>query len=321
MAATGDRVPCVYVENHQVAGPRPGRPASRSATTSPFPGEPTGVERSASSSRSTGSRGHDNTIVNGIGRIGFMKRRQGRAAGRTRTWPTPSPARPWSSSSGTASGRSSCTSPRTTFTCRACRTRGSWAARRWARAATRSCSSTGAWASCWPRSTGSSWPPTRWSSSPATTARWSTTATRTARWRSWASTSRPARCAAASTAIFEGGTRMPFLVRWPGHVKPGVSRAVVSQVDFCASFAALAGQPLGPDDAPDSFNVLPALLGQSPTGRDHVLEYSGRVAIRCGFVEVHSRRRGQGREAGPGGQPRPAGRRLVRSGPRPGRSQ
>jgi len=82
--------------------------------------------------------------------------------------------------------------------------------------------------------------------------------------------------------IWEGGTRMPLLVRWPGHVKHGVSDALVSQVDFCASFAGLAGQELGPNDAPDSFNVLPALLGQSETGREHVLEYAGRVAIRDG---------------------------------------
>ena len=46
--------------------------------------------------------------------------------------------------------------------------------------------------------------------------------------------------------IFEGGTRMPFVVRWPGRVKPGVSDALVSQVDFCASFAALAGQTSAP---------------------------------------------------------------------------
>lgn len=83
-------------------------------------------------------------------------------------------------------------------------------------------------------------------------------------------------------SIWEGGTRMPFVVRWPGRVQPGVSEALVSQVDFCASFAALVGQTLGPDDALDSFNVLPALLGESPAGREHVLEYAGRVAIRAG---------------------------------------
>lgn len=82
--------------------------------------------------------------------------------------------------------------------------------------------------------------------------------------------------------IWEGGTREPFIVRWPGRVQPGTSDAIVSQVDFCASFAALSGQELGPKDAPDSFNVLPALLGDSPTGRDYVLEYSGKVAIREG---------------------------------------
>jgi arylsulfatase A-like enzyme len=56
----------------------------------------------------------------------------------------------------------------------------------------------------------------------------------------------------------------------------------VSQVDFCASFAALTGQTLGAGDAPDSFNVLPALLGESPLGREQVLEHSNQVAIRKG---------------------------------------
>ncbi len=82
--------------------------------------------------------------------------------------------------------------------------------------------------------------------------------------------------------IWEGGTRMPFIVRWPERVKPGVSDAIVSQVDFCASFAALTGQKLDPNDAPDSFNVLAALCGESPTGREHVLLYSSNVAIRKG---------------------------------------
>ena len=56
----------------------------------------------------------------------------------------------------------------------------------------------------------------------------------------------------------------------------------MSQVDFCASFAALTGQTLGADDAPDSFNVLPALLGESKTGRDHVIEHANKLAIREG---------------------------------------
>ena len=42
---------------------------------------------------------------------------------------------------------------------------------------------------------------------------------------------------------FEAGTRVPFIVRWPSRVKPGVSAAMVSQVDLLASFAALLGAP------------------------------------------------------------------------------
>lgn len=82
--------------------------------------------------------------------------------------------------------------------------------------------------------------------------------------------------------IWEGGTRMPFLVRWPGRVKLGTSDAIVSQVDFCASFAALTGQTLAADDAPDSFDVMAALLGDSTTGREFLLEHAGKVAIRQG---------------------------------------
>jgi arylsulfatase A-like enzyme len=83
-------------------------------------------------------------------------------------------------------------------------------------------------------------------------------------------------------SIYEGGTRMPFVVRWPGRVKPGTSDAMVGQIDLCASLADLTGQTLAAGDAPDSLNVLPALLGDSSTGRDHVLEYANRVAIREG---------------------------------------
>jgi arylsulfatase A-like enzyme len=62
--------------------------------------------------------------------------------------------------------------------------------------------------------------------------------------------------------LWEGGTRLPFITRWPGQIKPGVSDALLCQVDMLASFAALTGQKLADADAPDSFNVLPALLGE-----------------------------------------------------------
>ncbi len=83
-------------------------------------------------------------------------------------------------------------------------------------------------------------------------------------------------------SIYEGGTRVPLIVRWPGRVKPGVSDALVSQVDFSATFAALTGQHFDTKTAPDSQNVLPALLGDSPTGRTQLVEHSGIIALRAG---------------------------------------
>jgi arylsulfatase A-like enzyme len=73
-------------------------------------------------------------------------------------------------------------------------------------------------------------------------------------------------------SLFEGGTRMPFIVRWPGVVTPGVSGALVSQVDLLASFAALTHQQLKPHDAPDSRNLLDVLLGRSQRGRTTYVE-------------------------------------------------
>ncbi len=83
-------------------------------------------------------------------------------------------------------------------------------------------------------------------------------------------------------SLFEGGTRVPFIVRWPGRVKPGVSAALVNQVDLLTSFAALTGQTPRNDSAPDSLDILPALLGDSRVGRDHSIHHSGRLALREG---------------------------------------
>ncbi|MBU6300606.1 MAG: arylsulfatase [Verrucomicrobia bacterium] len=81
---------------------------------------------------------------------------------------------------------------------------------------------------------------------------------------------------------FEGGTRVPFMVRWPARIKPGVSDAIVSQVDFPATFAALTGQALDPAEAPDSRDVLPAILGESPAGRQEVVLQGNGLALRAG---------------------------------------
>jgi arylsulfatase A-like enzyme len=82
-------------------------------------------------------------------------------------------------------------------------------------------------------------------------------------------------------SAFEGGTRVPFIVRWPAKVKPGVSSALVCQVDFPASFAALTGQQ-APETAKDGQNVLPALLGKDATGRTELVEQGGAISLRQG---------------------------------------
>jgi arylsulfatase A-like enzyme len=83
-------------------------------------------------------------------------------------------------------------------------------------------------------------------------------------------------------SAFDGGTRVPMIVRWPGRVKPGVSDALVGQVDFLASFAALVGQQLGPDDGPDSLESVAALLGESKTGREQLVEQAGALSLITG---------------------------------------
>ena len=82
---------------------------------------------------------------------------------------------------------------------------------------------------------------------------------------------------------WEGGTRMPFIVSWPGKVKPGISDALISQVDLYASIAALIGQPMPENAGADGQNLLSALLGKSDQGRDYVIEEAlTQIAVRKG---------------------------------------
>ncbi len=92
---------------------------------------------------------------------------------------------------------------------------------------------------------------------------------------------------AGKGSYYEGGTRVPFIVRWPGHVKPGTSDQLIGHVDMLASFAALAGQSLPDNAGPDSFNLRPALLGDAgatPLRKHLVLQRNTaeRLALRQG---------------------------------------
>lgn len=83
-------------------------------------------------------------------------------------------------------------------------------------------------------------------------------------------------------SIYEGGTRIPFIVHWPNRVKPGVSDAIVSQVDLLASFAALTGTSIPAEAGPDSLNHIQTILGESKESRSHVVEHANGLAIRQG---------------------------------------
>lgn len=80
-------------------------------------------------------------------------------------------------------------------------------------------------------------------------------------------------------SIYEAGTRVPFIVNWHGRVQPGVSDALVCLMDLPASFAALTGQKIPTGEAPDSVNVLPALLGDSKVGREMLVEHDGYLML------------------------------------------
>jgi arylsulfatase A-like enzyme len=83
--------------------------------------------------------------------------------------------------------------------------------------------------------------------------------------------------------IYEGGTRVPFIMNWPSTIKPGVSDALVSQIDFIASFANLLDVPLAANDAPDSRDTLDTFLGRDPKGLPFMLEEAPKaIAIRKG---------------------------------------
>ena len=72
MAATADRVPCVFIENGKVANYDPSAPIYVSYEKN-FKGEPTGKENPELLYNLKSSHGHNQSIVNGIGRIGYMK--------------------------------------------------------------------------------------------------------------------------------------------------------------------------------------------------------------------------------------------------------
>lgn len=85
-------------------------------------------------------------------------------------------------------------------------------------------------------------------------------------------------------SLFDGGTRVPTIVWAPGRATPGVSEALLSHVDFLASFAHLAGLVLGPTEQADGLQMSDAILGRTAQGRDHLVTegFGAKTLVRQG---------------------------------------
>lgn len=279
MAATGDRVPCVFMENQKVVGLDPSDPISVSYKT-PFPGEPLGKTH-PELLKMHPSHGHDMTIVNGISRIGYMK------GGKSALWVDENIA-----DSITQHAvqfiEANHQKPFFLYFC----THDIHVPRvPHARFAGKS--------GMGPR--GDAILSFDWSVGEvlATLDRLGLTENTLVILTSdngpvvddgykdqaveLLGNHKPSGILRGGKySAFDAGTRVPFLVRWPAKVRPQTSTALISQPDFTATLAALTGQTLQPGEGPDSQNQLAAWTGKDAKGRKHVVQSAGALSYREG---------------------------------------
>jgi len=279
MAATGDRVPCVYVENHRVVGLNANDPL-RVSYRQPFPGEPTGVTE-RDHLKLNWSEGHNQAVVNGIGRIGYL------TGGKSALWQDDEMARVFTRHAVDFIEREKDHPfflyfaaqdihvprvPNQQFVGRsAMGSRGDaivefdWSVGQLVATLARLqlldhtliilTSDNG----------------------PVLDDGYQDQANEKVGPHQPAGPFR-----AGKYSLFEGGTRMPFITYWRGTIAPGRSDALISQVDLLASLAKLTKQQFNAAEAADSEDQLAALLGKSRTGRRSLAEYAGHVAVRQG---------------------------------------
>jgi arylsulfatase A-like enzyme len=277
MPATGDRVPCVYVENRRVVNLNPADPI-RVSYNDPFPGEPTG-KQNPDLLKMHPSHGHDQAIVNGVSRIGYM------SGGKSALWVDEDMAAAFTRKAVDFVESHKANPfflyfashdihvPRLPNRRFAGTTgmgpRGDVIAELdW---------SVGEILTCLDRNKLAQDTLLIFSSDngPVVDDGYRDRAVELL------GSHKPAgRLRGGKYSIFDGGTRVPMVARWPGHVKPGTtSEALISQVDLLASFGSLAGQKVPRENSPDTVDVLPALLGQSKTARRSLVEHAGTLGL------------------------------------------
>lgn len=81
-------------------------------------------------------------------------------------------------------------------------------------------------------------------------------------------------------SLYQAGTRVPFIAYWQGKIVPAVSDAMICQLDLLSSLAALVGSDA---KGPDSQNLSEVILGNRQEGREHlVIQATGRTALVSG---------------------------------------
>ena len=279
MAATGDRVPCVYLENQRVVNLNPADPIRVSYSRN-FPGEPTGRDNPEllTKLRPSPNHGHDQSIVNGISRIGYM------TGGSEALWEDESIAdsitvhavrfiernkeKPFFLYFGTndihvprypnerfrgATGMGHRGDAIVQF---------DWSVGEIVRALKEA----GIYDNTLIIVTSDNGPV-------VDDGYMDEAAAKLGDHHPWG----PFRGGKYST--FEAGTRVPFIVHWPGEVRPAISDALVSQIDLFATLAALTGAAESSFIPADSRNQLPAWLGIDTKGRDYVIGAASSITV------------------------------------------
>lgn len=292
MAATGDRVPCVWVENQRVVGLDPNDPIQVSYAK-PFPGEPLGKTHPEllTVQRPSLNHGHDQAIVNGISRIGYMK------GGKSALWKDENIG-------------DSITSHALAFI------EGHKEAPFFLYMATNDAHVPRV---PHPRFVGKSGMGPRgdaliqfdWTvgqvietlerlglrentlivltsdNGPVVDDGYADQAVELlGKHRPWGN------FRGGKYSSFEAGTRVPFIVNSPGQVKQGVSKALVSQVDFLATMASFLGVNLPEERLLDSQNHFAAWSGKEKRGRDYVIEQASGLSVSDGTWKYISPNKG-----------------------------
>jgi arylsulfatase A-like enzyme len=275
--ATGDRVPCVFVENHRVAGLDPRDPI-RVSYAAPFPGEPV-ARQHPELLKMQASHGHDQAIVNRVGRIGYM------TGGKAALWVDEDIAATLAAKAGQFIESHKAEPfflylathdihvPRLPNPRFAGKTpmgpRGDAIAELdW---------TVGEVLACLERNklAGDTLVIFSSDNGPVVDDGYRDQAVEKLGGHRPAGPLR-----GGKYSIFDGGTRVPMMARWPGRIKPdSISAALISQVDLLSSFATLTGQKVPREAAPDSLDVLPALLGRSQTARQSLVEHAGTLGL------------------------------------------